>query len=95
MQDLGTAERDFTKASSLDSNHVQARIALADVCIALGKVADAVAACRQAVAITPSDPQSWFSLGVALEADGAMDVALESYDHALHLFPDFDDARCV
>lgn len=93
MQDLGTAERDFTKASSLDSNHVQARIALADVCIALGKSADAVAACRQAVAINPSDPQSWFGLAVALEADGALDVALESYDHALRLFPDFYDAR--
>lgn len=93
MLDLGTAERAFSMASSLDSHHVQARIALADVCIALGKVADAVAACRQAVAINPSAQQSWFSLGVALEADGALAVALESYDRALLISPDFDDAR--
>jgi len=93
MQDLGTARHAFSMASALNAKHVQARIALAMVCIELDDSAQAVAACLQAVAIEPSDQQSWFSLGVAQEADGALEAALESYDHALFISPDLVDAK--
>lgn len=92
MQDFDAARRAFSKACSLDSNHVQARIALAKVSIELGDTLGAVAACLQAVKIDPAQHQSWFSLAVAQEADGAPEAALASYDHALSVSPDFADA---
>ncbi len=93
MQELGAARRAFSRACVLDPNHVQARIALAGVCVELGDPAEAVVVCRQAVAIDPSDKQSLFSLAVALEANGASEEALDNYDAALRIAPDFHDAR--
>jgi Flp pilus assembly protein TadD len=58
-----------------------------------GKVGDAIAHFREAVAVHPESPEAHNSLGVALAAAGKREAAERAYRTALSLRPDFEPAR--
>lgn len=43
---------------------------------------------RQVVAANPTDAESWNNLGNALMAEGALDEALQAFDHAIRIRPE-------
>jgi len=88
----GLAKAAFLRASELDAQHLQARLALASVCLELGERTAALIACQGAIRLAPADPQAWFSAAVAQEASGLPDAALASYERALVLAPGLMDA---
>ena len=88
QDDLSAARSAFQRACEIDAQHLQARLALAAVCVALGDAAAATAVCREVVKLAPDNPESWFALGVAQEAGFAPEAALDAYDHALRLAPE-------
>lgn len=92
MGQLESARAAFREASRLDAKHLQARFALAAVCLELGDAVTATASCAEAVALAPENPQAWFSLAVAQQAALLPGEALVSYDRALALQPLFFDA---
>jgi tetratricopeptide (TPR) repeat protein len=48
---------------------------------------------RKIVALNPASPRAHFSLALNLEQEGSLDEAMASYRSALHLRPDFMEAR--
>jgi Tfp pilus assembly protein PilF len=60
----------------------------------LGRTADAAVALRSAVAIDPNIPEAWANLGNELGNDCQYDEAMDCYQKALKLRPDFADAHC-
>jgi len=88
QNDLSAARSAFRRACEIDAQHLQARLALAAACVALGDAAAASEVCCEVVKLAPDNPESWFSLGVAHEAGLAPEGALEAYDRALRLAPE-------
>jgi len=60
----------------------------------LGKTEQAAEAFRRAVAIDPNNPAAWNNLGNELRNSYQFDEAMECYQKALKLKPDFADAYC-
>lgn len=89
---LDAARNAFLTAARLDGQHLQARFALATVCLLLSDSATALSACEDAVKIAPEVPNAWFNLAVAQEACGRGDLALISYGRSLSLQPGYVDA---
>lgn len=58
----------------------------------LGKTAEATEALRAAVAIDPSIPAAWSNLGNEFRNDFRYEEAIDAYQRALRLKPDFADA---
>ena len=56
---------------------------------AQGKLAEAIAAFRRALAIDPELPEAWYNLGNALQAEGELDEAVASYRRAIECKQDF------
>jgi Flp pilus assembly protein TadD len=60
----------------------------------LGRTADAISALRSAVALDSNIPEAWANLGNELSNDFQYDEAMDCYQRALKLRPDFADAHC-
>jgi protein O-GlcNAc transferase len=89
---LDLAKEAFQEAARLNPRHLQAQLALAAVCMALGEPVEAIRACETATQLAASDPSTWHALAVAQEAAAQRQEALESYDRALALQPLYFDA---
>ncbi len=89
---LDLAREAFQEAARLTPSHLQARLALAAVCVQQGNAQAALDACHGATRIAADSPSVWFGLGVAQEAADLKDEALQSYEHALALDPGHVDA---
>ncbi|HJT78253.1 MAG TPA: tetratricopeptide repeat protein, partial [Gemmataceae bacterium] len=66
--------------------------ALAHLCQAQGRLAEAAAYFRQAIEAYPKDPQGPFCLGNALLNDGNLDEAADAFRRCLELRPDHPEA---
>ncbi len=58
-----------------------------------GKLADAIAYYKRLLLLKPNAAAVHYSLGVALDAQGATDAAIERYERAISLKPDFAAAH--
>lgn len=54
---------------------------------------EAITKFRQVLALNPQDPEIYYYLGMALEADGQADEAKKMYEKALERNPGFDEAK--
>jgi len=70
-------------ASNIDPNKYAARLSEASAHRTAGRVADAIAAYRDVLAIEPNLPDSWYNLAWLLRRNGEPEKALEAYDRAL------------
>ena len=89
---LDLAREAFQETARLNPCHLQARLALASVCLALGDSVEAIRSCETATQLAASDPSAWHALAVAQEACARKHEALTSYDRALALQPLYFDA---
>lgn len=89
---LDLAREAFQAATRLNPSHLQAQLALAAVCMALGDPVEAIRSCEAATQLAASDPSTWHALAVAQEAGARKQEALASYDQALALQPLYFDA---
>ncbi len=60
----------------------------------LGRTQEAIAALRSAVVLDPSIPEAWSNLGNEFANDHQYDEAMECYQKALKLRPDYADTHC-
>ncbi len=60
----------------------------------LGRTAEAIAALRSAIAIDPDIPEAWANLGNEFGNIDQYDEAMDCYQRALKLRPDYADAHC-
>lgn len=74
-------------------DHVDAWIALGNVCHALGRMTDALSAYRTAADKAPDNAELWNNLGVVNEDMGQVRDALDHYDRALEIDPEFERAH--
>lgn len=81
------AERLAARAREADPHDAQAAYAHGRTLKALGRLDDAIAAYRAALALAPDHVDTLLSLGVALRAHGQPAQAAEAYEHALRLDP--------
>ena len=63
--------------------------ALADV----GRLDEAIAACRQAIRLKPDLAEAHYNLGIALQGKGQLDEAIAAYRQAIGIKPDFAKAH--
>lgn len=93
LERLELAERCARAALELDPQLADAYNNLGQVLAAKGRSADAVAAYRKAVALSPRTALFHFNLGVGLQADSGDPQEVENcYRRALDLAPDFAPA---
>jgi len=60
----------------------------------LGRTTEAIAALRSAIAIDPDIPEAWANLGNEFSNDDQDEEAMDCYQRALKLRPDYADAHC-
>jgi len=70
-------------ASGVDPGRYSARLAEASALRNAGRVAEAIAAYRDVLAIEPALPDSWYNLAWLLRRNAQQEAALEAYDEAL------------
>ena len=70
-------------ASTIDPNKYAARLSEASALRNAGRVAEAITAYRDVLAIEPDLPDSWYNLALLLRRNGEPDKAIEAYDEAL------------
>lgn len=87
------AEGAAREAIRLDSNNVDARIALGGALLRLGRPADAVASYEAARALEPARPDIHGQLGVALVAAGRRNDAADAFRRVLSLRPGDAEAQ--
>ena len=89
---LPQAETLYRKILQAAPSHPDALHLLGLIAHQAGKIANAVDLISRAISINPSGPM-YYNLGVALQACGEMDAAVESYRQALVLTPDYAEAH--
>ena len=62
------------------------------VLASLGRLDEAIASHRRAIAGKPDFPEAWNNLGNALRAVGQLDEAIAAYRHAISLMPEYASA---
>jgi tetratricopeptide (TPR) repeat protein len=77
----------------LDPSHAETLRLRANVLQNLGRLDEAVEACRQAIALRPRYGEAFHDQGVALRALRRYEDALSCFDHALALSPGYADAH--
>ena len=87
------AERSFSKALAIDGMNENSLIGMCRCSLQQGKPKRAVDFGRQAVGVKYHAPVSHFYLGEALSRSGSFEQAVESYDKAIHLNPNFVEAH--
>ena len=96
-----TAERDnrngrspaSSARSRLRPDHAQAHSNLGNALWELGRLDEAIDACRRAIALRPDYPEAHNNLGNALKDAGRLDEAIAAFDRAIALRPDYAEAH--
>jgi len=82
----------YARALAENANWAQGYCLLAAILVRQKRPADALAASRHALDLSPSDPQGLYWAARALAAMGRFDEAIEAYRGALSSKPDFAEA---
>ena len=90
--DYRTEPAHFGRALGLNPNIAEAHANLGDVCLAQGRLHDAVERYQRALAVKPELAEAHNKLGVALAALGRFEEAARRFQAALTRKPDFIDA---
>jgi len=90
---LEEAEGAYRRVTELAPGAVEGLRNLAATLKDLGKVQEGEALCRKALGMSADDPLILDTLGNILLADGRVDEALENYDRALAIRPEFAAAH--
>ena len=85
--------RRCAEAVQLDSKNGPAHYDLATLLVEAGATAEAVGEFRAALALMPGSVDVLNNLGIALGSLGRLDEAIESFERALSVRPDFPPAR--
>ena len=90
---LEEARACYETAMSLDAADPQIRFNYANLLVEMGRPEDAIEEYRKIIDSAPRFPVAWNALGMAAEAAGKMDDAVNAFQSALDLDASFDDAR--
>lgn len=90
---LEEAEAAYRRVTELAPGAVEGLRNLAATLKDLGQVSEGEALCRKALGMSANDPLVLDTLGNILMADGRVDEALENYDRALAVRPEFAAAH--
>jgi len=91
--ELENTERHLKLALEYQPEHVDAALALSQTLLRQNKATEAVPVMRDAAALMPGDPSVRYTLGVVLVASEHWEGAVLTFQTALQLDPDNDDAR--
>ncbi|CCD83596.1 putative O-linked N-acetylglucosamine transferase, SPINDLY family [Bradyrhizobium sp. ORS 285] len=86
------AKADFDAALAREPNLESALLGRAHLGVHQNDVAPAMAACRKVLEQNPSSEAAWTWLGGCYAKQGDIEAALQHFDHALALKPDYRDA---
>ena len=89
---LEQSERDLEAALGLDPNLEMALREKARVCLLLNKPTQAMAACKRLLEQNPKSETAISVMGSCYASFGDIATAIEHFDRALELKPDFEDA---
>ncbi len=90
---LQEAECELLEAVRLDPAYSEAYNNLGNVLVQQDRLPEAEGAFRQALLHDPSNAQAYNNLGISMQALGAVDAALQCYDTATLLRPNFPEAH--
>jgi predicted O-linked N-acetylglucosamine transferase (SPINDLY family) len=86
------AEVDFNAALALDPHSEPALCGRATVSLLYQNIAPAMAACQKVLARNPHSEVAWGLLGICFAQQGQIATAIEHFDRALAIKPDYEDA---
>jgi predicted O-linked N-acetylglucosamine transferase (SPINDLY family) len=89
---LGKAGADFDAALALDPRLESALCGKANIGILTENIASAIAACNKVLAQNPNSEVALSLLGACFAKQGEIAAALDHFDRALAIRPDFEDA---
>ena len=92
LDELPAATEAFARSLALDPSRSDAHLALVTVLRESGNLDDALSAGQQALTRLSGDARLHYATGVCLDELGRPDEALQRYDAALALEPNFEDA---
>lgn len=92
-RNVGKAIEAYERCRELDPHHLAARINLGRLHHEAGRLVEAQRVYREAVRECEPDPTLLFNLGVLLEDTARDEEAIEAYQQAVTLDPDFADAH--
>jgi len=92
-QNIDRARELIAEAVSMKSNYTAALSFLAEIELATGRTAEAVAATRAIINLEPNNPALYYQLAILQSAGGDTDAGIVSLERAVALNPSYANAR--